>query len=230
MNLDMPLSLFCGFNDFEHKDNARSFAGQNICRSISVRLSIGGLAAVFLIEFIMVIRIRQEQNEDCLAVSDLIEAAFADMQQSDHQEHLLVKRLHGSDTFVPQLSLVAETDDERIVGYILLTKVEIVSETCAETSLAVAPLAVLPGFQKRGIGGMLLMEAHKRAASLGFGTAVVLGHKEYYPRFGYRKAIDFGIEFPFDVPHELCMIAELIPHAADGLSGMVRYPDVFGIG
>lgn len=175
----------------------------------------------------MTIKIRQEQDGDYPIIYNLIESAFADVQESDHQEQFLVERLHKSDTFIPQLSLVAKTDENKIVGYILLTKVEIVSENSVITSLGVAPLAVLPEFQKQGIGGMLLKEAHRRAALLGYGTAVLLGHKDYYPRFGYRKAIDFGIEFPFDVPHEFCMIIELNPHAIDSLRGTVRYPDIF---
>ena len=175
----------------------------------------------------MKINIRQEREGDCPAIYALVEAAFAGMQESDHREQFLVQRLHGADTFIPQLSLVAETDGGIIVGYILLTEVEIVSEGGAVPSLAVAPLAVSPGFQNRGIGGKLLMEAHGRAASLGYGTAVLLGHKDYYPRFGYRTAVDCGITFPFDAPDECCMIAELLPGALDGLAGTVRYPGAF---
>lgn len=175
----------------------------------------------------MNINIRQEQSDDCPAVRRLVEAAFAEVAESDHKEQFLVERLHRSDTFIPQLSLVAETDDKQIVGYILLTKVGIVSQGHAVPSLGVAPLAVLPAFQGQGIGGMLLKEAHRRGASLEYGTAVLLGHKDYYPRFGYRRAIDFGIRFPFDVPHEFCMVAELIPHAINGLAGTVCYPDLF---
>lgn len=83
-----------------------------------------------------------------------------------------------SDTYIPELSLVAKTEKGEIVGYILLTKVEIVSENEIHTSLALAPLAVLPEYQNRGIGGMLLKESHKRAATHGYGTALLLGHKE----------------------------------------------------
>ena len=138
-----------------------------------------------------------------------------------------VDKLHKSDTYIPELSLVAKTDKGEVAGYILLTKVEIVSESEVHTSLAVAPLAVLPEYQNRGIGGMLLKEAHKRAAALGYGTAVLLGHKDYYPRFGYRKAEDYGIKFPFDVPSEYCQVIELIPNALEGINGIVRYPAVF---
>lgn len=175
----------------------------------------------------MNIRISQEENSELPVICNLIEAAFADMQESDHQEHHLVDKLHKSDTYIPELSLVAKADQEEIVGYILLTKVEIVSESEVHTSLAVAPLAVLPEYQNRGIGGMLLKEAHKRAAAHGYGTAVLLGHKDYYPRFGYRKAADYGITFPFDVPSEYCQVIELIPDALKSIKGIVRYPSAF---
>ncbi len=171
--------------------------------------------------------IRQEQNSDSPMIYDLIMAAFADVEESDHQEHFLVERLHQSNTFILELSLVAETDNQKIVGYILLTEVEIVSKNIIVSSLGVAPLAVLPEFQKLGIGGRLLKEAHKKAVLLGYDTAVLLGHKDYYSRFGYRRAVDFGIEFPFDVPSDCCMIIELRPNAADNISGVVRYPDIF---
>lgn len=157
----------------------------------------------------------------------LLEKAFADVPESDHREPFLVERLHRSDTFVPQLSLVGETEDKTMVGYILLTEVEIVSEERSTVSLGVAPLAVLPECQRQGIGGLLLQEAHRRAAMLGYGSAVLLGHKDYYPRFGYRRAIDFGIRFPFDAPDECGMVIELQADALAGVRGTVRYPDVF---
>lgn len=175
----------------------------------------------------MNIKIRQEQEKDLPIIYDLITAAFADMQESDHREQFLVERLHKSNSFIPQLSLVAETDDRKIVGYILLTEVDIVSDDNSITSLGIAPLAVLPEFQNQGIGGLLLQEAHQIAKELGYGTAVLIGHKDYYPRFGYRKAIDYGIEFPFDISYESCMVIGLHPEALDGVCGTVRYPDTF---
>lgn len=179
------------------------------------------------IQYVMDIKIDQEENTELPVICKLIETAFSNMEESDHQEHHLVDRLHNSETYIPELSLVAKTDQEKIVGYILLTEVEIVSESGVKTSLAVAPLAVLPEYQNRGIGGMLLREAHKRAAALGYGTAVLLGHKDYYPRFGYCKAIEHNITFPFDVPFEYCQVIELIPGALKSVNGCVRYPAVF---
>ena len=81
--------------------------------------------------------IKQEENTELPVICNLIEAAFANMQESDHQEHYLVDKLHKSDTYIPELSLVAKTDKGEVAGYILLTKVEIVSESEVHTSLAV---------------------------------------------------------------------------------------------
>lgn len=173
------------------------------------------------------ITIRQERQGDLPVILDLVEKAFANVAESDHQEQHLVERLHDSDTFIPELSLVAVNSEGVIVGYILLTKVKIVSENSTTVSLAVAPLAVHPTYQNNRIGGMLIEVAHEIAKTMGYGSAVLLGHKDYYPRFGYRKAIDYGIRFPFYAPQECCMVIELLPDALSGVTGTVHYPECF---
>lgn len=92
---------------------------------------------------------------------------------------------------------------------------------------ALSLVAEVPGFQRKGIGGRLLLEAHRRAAEAGYRGALLLGHKDYYPRFGYRRASLFGIRFPFDAPDECCMAVEFRPGSLDGVHGEVRYPSVF---
>ena len=106
--------------------------------------------------------IRQEQIKDYEAVHKVVELAFRDMEDSDHNEPFLVDQLRQTDAFIPELSLVAEVDEE-IIGHILMTKVEIVSENKSVTSLGLAPVSVLPEYQNRGIGSALIREAHKRA-------------------------------------------------------------------
>lgn len=174
--------------------------------------------------------IRQETKVDYPAVYDLIERAFAPLAESDHDEHRLVERLRQSDAFIPQLSLVAATADNKILGHVLLTKAYIVSDRRRTLSLAVAPLSVSPEWQRQGIGGALLREAHQRAADMGYGSALLLGHPGYYPRFGYRAASLYGIRFPFEAPDECCMAIELLPDALKGVQGMVEYAPEFGIG
>lgn len=175
----------------------------------------------------MQITIRESRDDDRSALRELITAAFEPVAESDHCEQELVERLQASEAFVPALSLVAATPEGILAGYILLSKVEIRTATGSVPSLGVAPLAVHPRYQRQGIGGQLLEEAHRRAARLGYGSALLLGHEKYYPRFGYRQAADFGIAFPFDAPAECCMAIELHPHALRSVRGTVRYPGAF---
>ena len=172
------------------------------------------------------ISIKQQDPHDLPAICRLIEEAFATVQESDHREQFLVKRLLSSPGFIPELSLTAWIDSE-LVGYILLTEIEILSKAGSIPTLSLAPLAVRPDFQRQGIGAALIEEAHKRAAELNYKTVLVLGHKDYYPRFGYRRAEDFGIIFPFGVPPEFCMVKELTAGAASLAAGQVKYPKAF---
>lgn len=176
----------------------------------------------------MKIRLRQETPADYLEVEALIEAAFEDEAFSDQSEHHLVRRLRQSEAFIPELSIVACLG-EQILGHILLSLIEIRNEEQTFPSLALAPVSVLPAFQKQGIGGGLINEAHKRARHLGHHSVVLLGHSEYYPRFGYQKAAHFDIRLPFDVPAENCMAVELQPGALEKVSGVVVYPAVWGL-
>ncbi len=172
----------------------------------------------------MTITIRQENSCDHIEVERLIEEAFAPEEHSDHTEHLLVGRLRNAGGFVPELSLVACSGNE-IVGHILLTPITIGKGN--HPSLALAPLSVHTGLQKRGIGGMLIRAAHDKARESGYESVVVLGHKEYYPRFGYKPLSGYGIRLPFDVPEEYCMAVEFRQGALNGVSGMVSYPPEF---
>lgn len=96
-------------------------------------------------------------------------------------------------------------------------------ENKSVSSLGLAPVSVLPEYQKQGVGSALIREAHKRAVKLGYDSVVLLGHKDYYPKFAYKRAIDFGIEFPFDVSHEYCMAIELRPETLKNVRGMIKY-------
>ena len=171
-------------------------------------------------------KIRQENSSDFAAVFKLIEQAFENEEFSDHQEQFLVQRLRKSEAFIPELSLVAEID-EKIVGHILLTKLKIKNKTDSFDSLALAPVSVLPQFQRKGIGGKLILEAHDIARKLNYNSIVLLGHEKYYPRFGYEQADKYGIELPFEVPKENCMVIELTENGLLGVHGMVEYPKAF---
>jgi|SRR5690606_6480692 len=174
----------------------------------------------------MEVIIRQEKPADFKTVFRIIENAFKLIQFSDHKEQFLVERLRKSRAFIPELSMVAELDN-RIVGHILLTKLKIKNGQREFDSLALAPVSVLPKYQGKGIGGILIKEAHKKARELGYQSVVLLGHEKYYPKFGYKRADMFGIELPFDVPKENCMAIELTENGLVGVSGTVEYPKEF---
>ena len=169
---------------------------------------------------------RTESSRDYSRVSKLIKHAFKDVPESDHTEHRLVERLRSSDAFIPKLSIVVEVD-RKIIGHILLTKIHIQNDQQSFESLALAPVSVHPEFQKNGIGSKLILHAHEVARNLGFTSIVLLGHADYYPRFGYQRASKYGIQLPFNAPDENCMAIELVEDGLKGVSGIVRYPDVF---
>lgn len=174
----------------------------------------------------MKIIIRQEKTEDYKQVFNLVEKAFKDQPYSDGDEQLLVERLRKSDSFIPELSLVAEID-KNIVGYILLTKLKIIDGEKEYATLSLAPVAVLPGCQKMGVGKKLILEAHKRAVDLGHESVILVGHENYYPKFGYKLAKSFNLTFPFEAPDINCMVIELKENALHGIKGMVTYPKEF---
>ncbi len=171
--------------------------------------------------------IRKEESKDYKEVFNLIKSAFENEEYSDHTEQFLVERLRNSDAFVPELSMVAEMNGE-IAGYILLTKIKIINDHTEGTiSLALAPVAVLPTYQRKGIGGALINAAHQKAKELGFGSVIVLGHTKYYPRFGYEMTNKYGIKLPFEVPDENCMLIELTENALKDVKGIVKYSKEF---
>lgn len=167
--------------------------------------------------------IRQEKAEDYEAVYHVVKEAFQNAEYTDGNEQNLVVALRKSKAFIPQLSLVA-VEDQRVVGYILFTKAVVNGVQV----LALAPLAVLPEYQNRGIGLALIAEGHRAARSLGYGYSVVLGHPQYYPKAGYLPASRYGIRAPFPVADEnfmaICLNAE--PKLLDGI---MEYDPAFGI-
>lgn len=168
-------------------------------------------------------RIRREEAEDYGAVYSVVKAAFDSAEHSDGTEQDLVDALRKGEAFIPELSLVAEVDGE-IAGHILFTRAGVGDAAV----LALAPLSVLPAYQRRGIGMSLIKEGHSIAAQLGYEYSVVLGSETYYPRAGYVPAASFGIRPPFDVPEENFMACKIKEGAPD-LCGVMKYAKEFGI-
>ncbi|NYT00929.1 MAG: N-acetyltransferase [Methanocellales archaeon] len=168
----------------------------------------------------MNVTIRKEEKKDYKKVYEV--NCFAFQQE---YESKLIEKIRKGKNFIPELSLVAEIDDE-IVGHILFSRIEIVGDSVFD-SLALAPMAVIPEFQKQGIGSKLIKKGIEKAKELGFDSIIVLGHKEYYPKFGFQKASKWNIKCPFEVHEEAFMAIELTEKAFEDKAGTVKYPDEF---
>lgn len=171
-------------------------------------------------------KIRPEQATDFEQIDQLLVAAFADDPNGDQQEHLLVRRLRLSTAYIPELALVAVQGAE-ILGHILVSKITVNDDDTQHPSLALAPVSVWPQYQNQGIGSALILAAHERARELGFRSIILLGHADYYPRFGYRPCQEFSIRLPFEVPPENCLALELVPGGLEKVQGLVEYPPAF---
>lgn len=168
-------------------------------------------------------QIRQETSKDYNEVYNLVKEAFATAEHRDGNEQDLVVALRKGEAFIPELSLVAEKDG-RIVGHILFTKAKVGEDTV----LVLAPLSILPEFQKQGIGSALIKEGHKIAKELGYSYSLVLGSETYYPHYGYLPAVQFGIQVPDGIPSANFMAIKLL-ETAKTISGAVTYAKEFGI-
>ncbi len=113
------------------------------------------------------------------------------------------------------------------VGHILFSPIEIDTGGSAISALALAPMAVLPEYQGQGIGSALVRDGLVTLRRLGERIVIVLGHSNFYPRFGFEPASKYGIRAPFEVPDPAFMLVELEPGALRGVQGTVCYPPAF---
>jgi putative acetyltransferase len=190
--------------------------GKKIIKTISKRLiSLASMKRMNL-------NVRPETRKDNTKITEINDLAFG-----QKNEGTLVEKLRKTKRFIPGLSLVAEVDGE-VVGHILFYPILIDAGKVKFESLALAPMSVHPEFQKRGIGSRMVKEGIKSAKEHGFSSVIVLGHPEYYPRFGFGPASRWDIHAPFDVPVEAFLAIELEKSSLSGVSGVVEYPQEFG--
>ena len=162
--------------------------------------------------------IRAEKEDDKDAVFAVNVSAFA-----TQSEAVLVDVLRKQAKQV--VSLVAE-DNGAIVGHIMFSPV-VLSEYPDLNMMGLAPMAVSPEYQRKGIGSGLVRAGLEQCRQLGFVAVVVLGHPDYYPRFGFSPSSRFGIDSDYDVPEEVFMALELEPEALMGKTGRVKYHAAF---
>lgn len=175
------------------------------------------------------IELRLTKTEDYPIVEDLTREAFWNHHVPGCDEHLLVHKLHGSDIYIPELDFVAEVGGQ-IVGNIVYARAAIADADGTEYEvISFGPLAVLPEYQRMGIGSRLVEYSMEEAKKLGYNAVVIFGSREYYPRFGFRPARDFGVttaDGRFAAAH---MIYELRAGALRGIDGKFLLDDIYSL-
>src|SRR5262245_33447501 len=164
-------------------------------------------------------KVRPEAPGDGNAVREVNRQAFG-----SEDEARLVDALR--DGGYARLSLVAE-EGGQVVGHILFSDLPIATPAGTLHALALAPMAVLPARQRQGIGSRLVREGLRACAEAGHRVVVVVGHADYYPRFGFSAQLAERLKAPFSGP--VFMALELVPGALENVTGEVRYPPPFGL-
>lgn len=163
--------------------------------------------------------IRLERPADAPAIRQVNELAFAQPTEAD-----LVEKLRQACT--DAVSLVAV--DDGIVGHILFTPVIVESDGQRVVGMGLAPMAVHPDWQRRGIGSQLVRSGIDIVRERGYPFVVVVGHPEYYPRFGFDRASAHGLASQWDgMPDASFMVVILDKQAMAGVSGVARYRKEF---
>lgn len=165
-------------------------------------------------------KIRREEADDSAAVHTLNATAFESPAEANLVDALR-RQAH------PVVSLVAE-DGQTVVGHIMFSPVSLTGHPDLMI-MGLAPMAVMPAHQNKGIGTALLRTGLDECKSLGYGAVVVLGHPRYYPRFGFAPATRFGIGCEYDAPEDAFMVLELQPGYLSGKSGTIKYHAAFKV-
>ena len=165
---------------------------------------------------------RSEIPNDFAAIHQMLLLAFP-------KEHVatLVKNIRRTQGYDQELSLVAELEGT-ITGYLMFTHVYIESDSGNAPAIMLAPLAVHPKWQNQGIGSLLTLYGLEQCRRLGNQIVIVIGHSNYYSRFGFLQAGLQGISIDQGRFEESKMVLSLTPGGLDGVTGIVRLPPIFG--
>ncbi len=164
----------------------------------------------------MTVQLRPEQPSDIAAIHEVNHLAFGQPLEGQ-----IVDALRANNAVT--LSLVAIVENQ-IVGHILYSPLSIDDKIIGA---GLGPMAVLPNHQRRGIGSQLITAGNQQLKAAGCPFIVVLGHPDYYPRFGFTPASPRGITCQWDVPNDVFMLLILDEAKMHGLSGLAQYRPEF---
>ena len=169
----------------------------------------------------MIVTIREEKSGDERQIRVVNQQAFGQNGEAD-----IVDKLRQT---CPNLISLVAVLEELIVGHILFSPVTVQTKERIITGMGLAPMAVLPDFQRQGMGSRLVKAGLDVVERAHFPFIIVLGHPTYYPRFGFVPASQYGIKSEYEnVPDDAFMILVFEKAALDGVSGVAKYRPEFG--
>jgi len=167
----------------------------------------------------MEIKLRLEEEKDFRAVEELTREAFWNIHLPGADEHLLIHNLRKTEEFVKELDFVALVN-EIIIGNIVYAKAKIINNDKEYTVLTFGPLSVLPDYQNRGIGGILINHTIKLSKEMGYKAIIIYGDPEYYKRFGFKEAKEYNIKNKDGKFPAALLVLELYQNSLDGIDGI----------
>ena len=177
----------------------------------------------------MNLTIRLEEEPDYRKVEYLTREAFWNLYKPGCVEHLLVHKIRQVPAFVQELSLVA-CDGGKIVGNIIYSTAKVIKDNHQEFEvLCLGPIGVLPSYQGQGIGSLLMNYSIDQARQLGHQAIILFGNPNYYQRFGFKNAQEYGIQTSWGDNFEEFMALELYEGSLQGISGKFYEDEVFNI-
>lgn len=168
--------------------------------------------------------IRQEQPSDYDEVYQLVKKSFATSSHADGTEPDYLNEVRKKDTFIPELSLVAESDDGKLIGQVVLYKTIITTQDKEITELLLSPICVHPDYFRRGIARAMMEEACRLAKNIGYTAVFLCGNPEFYHKIGFKPTYEFGIFHIKDETKkaEWSMVRELTDGALKSIKGTVN--------
>lgn len=169
----------------------------------------------------VLIRVRQEMPFDYDKVYRLVKQSFATASHSDGTEADYLNEVRTKETFIPELSFVAETTDEKIVGQIVLYRTFISTRDGMVKTLVLSPLSVHPDYFRQGIARRLIEHSLGQSVIMGYTSVFLCGEPEIYRKMGFRPSYEYAVFHKDDPKAQWCMGRELIDNSLKNVSGKI---------
>lgn len=175
------------------------------------------------------IRLRNERESDWKTVEDITRRAFYNIYMPGCVEHYLVRVMRGHEDFIPELDFVLELDGE-VIGNIMYTRSWLTDETgCRKEILTFGPVCILPEYQRRGYGKLLMEHSLERAERLGYEAVVIFGSPANYVSRGFRSCQKYGVSAAEGRYPAAMLVKELVPGALAGHSWVYEDSPVLSV-